>query len=409
VELGFSQQRLAKLCNDEKALVRKYSPKQAKWIQRRLFQLQAAECLEDLRNAPGHCHELAGNRSGQLSIDVDQPYRLIFVPTEIEAVASADGGIDWDLVAAVTVIEIIDTHDNYEGRYMSVDAKHFEFQPDYVVKPGETLGEVLDERRMSQAELSRRTGLSTKHINQIIGGEASITPETALRLEKVTKIPSRFWTNLESQYRELVTRQEEAELLEADLPWLDELPISELKQRGYLSKTTKDVDLLREVLTFFGVANRSAWSQVWAKPTAYRVSRVHDVNNQSVAAWLRIGEIEAAKSEAKPFDRKKLRGLIPKLRSLTLLDVSDWPGQLFDSCASVGVSIVFEKEISGSRISGVARWIDNDRALVQMSLRYKWADVFWFTFFHEIAHVLLHDRKRLLMGPRTMGTTTTLS
>ena len=118
---------------------------------------------------------------------------------------------------------------------MPSDATTFSYQPDYVVRPGETLAEVLQTRGMSQAELARRTGLSTKHVNQVINGDASITAETALRLETVTGISARMWTNLESQYRERLTRQHDNIALEADLPWLDEMPVHELKQRGYLS------------------------------------------------------------------------------------------------------------------------------------------------------------------------------
>jgi addiction module HigA family antidote len=281
----------------------------------------------------------------------------------------------------------------------------YPFKPDYALNPGETLAEVIEERGMSQAELARRTGLSTKHINQIIGGDASITSETALRLEKVTRVPSRFWTSLEAQYRELLTRQEETVSLAADVPWLDELPIGELIKRGFITRTTSRVDQLREVLGFFGVANKSAWKTVWATPTAYRKSRVHDVKPQALAAWIRIGEIRAEEIKAAPFDRRTLRALIPQLRALTLLKAKDWHPKLSTLCASAGVVVVFEPEIPGSRICGVARWIESDRALIQMSLRHKWADIFWFSFFHEIAHVLLHDRKRLTFvdGPPKNG------
>jgi HTH-type transcriptional regulator/antitoxin HigA len=247
---------------------------------------------------------------------------------------------------------------------------------------------------MSQADLARRADLSTKHVNQIISGAASITAETALRLERVTSIPARFWTNLEAQYKEDRSRIEETENLEADLPWLKSLPIKELQRRGVLSKTS-GVDLLREVLGFFGVANPEAWSTVWATPTAYRKSRVHESDPFALASWLRIGELSALEIPAMPFDRAGLRGAIHELRSLTTLRVDEWHPRLVARCAELGVVVVFEPEIPGSRICGAVRWIDSEKALIVMSLRHRWADVFWFSFFHEIAHVLLHDRKRL--------------
>ncbi len=280
-----------------------------------------------------------------------------------------------------------------------------QFSPDFAVAPGETLSELLDDNGMSQAELARRTGLSAKHINQIVSGDASITAETAIRLERVTKVPSRFWLNLEAQYQDLVTRQREALILQADVPWLKELPVRELLKRGYLKRSDVTVDPLRQVLAFFGVVNRGAWGTIWQVPTAYRTSRVLDVNGPALATWLRIGELKAIGVEAKPFSKKALQAIIPELRSLTVTSSEIWEPKLKSLCASVGVVVIFEPEIPGSRISGAVRWVESDRALVQMSLRHRWGDIFWFSFFHEIAHVLLHDRKRLTFvdGPPKDG------
>jgi HTH-type transcriptional regulator/antitoxin HigA len=181
--------------------------------------------------------------------------------------------------------------------------------------------------------------------------------------------------------------------------------MKELKARGFLSAAGSKVETLREVLAFFGVANLAAFDTVWVTPTAYRKSRVHDVKPTALAAWLRIGELAAKDAVVQPFNRKRLREIIPQLRSLTRLPIDGWRPQLQDLCASAGVVVVFVPEIPGSRICGVARWIDSDRALVQMSLRHKWADIFWFSFFHELAHVLFHDRKRLTFvdGPPKRG------
>src|SRR5690606_32525386 len=41
-------------------------------------------------------------------------------------------------------------------------------------------------------------------------------------------------------------------------------------------------------------------------------------------------------------------------------------------------------------VSGVARWLGAARPLIQLSLYGKTNDKFWFTFFHEAAHILLH-------------------
>lgn len=110
MEVTFENGRLAARCNSEKAMVRACGPEQAKRLAHRLSQLAAAQCLEDLREAPGRCHELAGNRAGQLSLDLDGPNRLIFRPLDPSGATRDGGGLSWPDVTEVVVIEIADTH-----------------------------------------------------------------------------------------------------------------------------------------------------------------------------------------------------------------------------------------------------------------------------------------------------------
>jgi HTH-type transcriptional regulator/antitoxin HigA len=270
----------------------------------------------------------------------------------------------------------------------------YSYEPELVLPPGETLAEVLEEAGMTQAELATRTGLSTKHINQIVNAGASITPDTALLLERATGVRARVWNNLEIAYREHLSRQEEAAELVQDVSWLDQLPIKELIKRGLITASSDPVQLVRGACQFFGVANRAAWDAVWHKPTAYRTSRAFTSDPGAVAAWLRIGEIKAASIDCSPFDRAGLTELLPRLRSLTTEpQPAMWHPTLTSLCAEVGVAVVLEPEIPGARINGAARWLAPDKALVQLSLRHRSNDIFWFTLFHEIGHLLMHSKK----------------
>ena len=66
-------------------------------------------------------------------------------------------------------------------------------EPDYAVHRATTLRDRLDELGMSQAELARRTGLTPKHVNQVLQGLASLSSDVAQRLEYATGTPSRWW------------------------------------------------------------------------------------------------------------------------------------------------------------------------------------------------------------------------
>jgi len=112
LEIGFQTAKLKKECDDFKLLRKAYGEHRAKLIRRRLDAILAAVVLEDLRNTPGRLHELKGNRQGQLSLDLDGPYRLILVPAHNPVPLRDGGGMDWSQITAVTVLGIEDTHEH---------------------------------------------------------------------------------------------------------------------------------------------------------------------------------------------------------------------------------------------------------------------------------------------------------
>lgn len=110
MEIRFRSGKLAKEANDLGLLRKTHGETRAKRIRLRLDALHAASVLEDLRHMPGRLHELSGNRAGQLSLDLDGPYRLIFAPDHNPVPRRTDGGMDWNQITAVLVLEIEDTH-----------------------------------------------------------------------------------------------------------------------------------------------------------------------------------------------------------------------------------------------------------------------------------------------------------
>ncbi len=97
--------------NDSKRLVRRHNAQRAKLIRRRLDELRATPSLDIMRSLPGRCHELKGDRAGQLSLDLDGPCRLLFTPVGDPPPKKPDGGLDWTQVTAVVVLGVEDTHE----------------------------------------------------------------------------------------------------------------------------------------------------------------------------------------------------------------------------------------------------------------------------------------------------------
>lgn len=274
------------------------------------------------------------------------------------------------------------------------------FSPDYGTCPGTTLREVLDNLGLSQSDLAERTGRPKKTINEIVQGKAAITPETALQLERVLSIPASFWNNLERSYRAAQARDDERARLAEYLPWLDTFPLKELTKRGWIRPHEDRIELVREVLTFFGVAFPDAWNEVWAearKATALRQAKSPQVDFGAVTVWLRKGEMDGRARRCGPYNSERFREALIYLRGLTTMTPDMFCAEMETRCAAAGVAVAFVRELPRLRIFGAARWLSPDKALLQLSLYYKREDQLWFSFFHEAAHILLHGRRDMFV------------
>lgn len=273
------------------------------------------------------------------------------------------------------------------------------YVPTNIPVPGYTLRETLEALGMSQSKLASRTGLTLKHINQIIQGNAAISPGTAVALERATGVPASFWNNLEMQYQDHKVRTEEADELSTSAEWIDKMPVAELRKRGFVSANRRDPGrLLQELLKFFGVATINAWETSWDQPAvAFLQSGAYTIDPAAVAAWLRLGEMGAQEMEHQPFDRAKLKALLPELRAMTVQSPADFYPSLVAKLAEAGVCLVLVPDIAGTRASGATRFLSPTRAVVQLSNRGKRNDKFWFALFHEIGHLLLHSKKETFM------------
>lgn len=273
-----------------------------------------------------------------------------------------------------------------------------QYQPDFVTPPGDTLLEVLASIGMSQAELADRTGRPRKTVNRIVKGKASITPETALQLERVLRVPASFWLNRERIYREHLAREQERSSLARHLEWLKSFPVNAMVKLGWIEGCDDLIDQLREVLKFFGVASPDQWAELWLVPaTKFRQSKAFESNPGAVAAWLRKGELEAQKVECEDYSEDRFESALAEVRHLTREPPKMFLRGIQSACSKAGVAVVFVPELPKTRTSGATRWLTPSKALIQLSLRYKTDDHLWFTFFHEAGHILLHGKRDVFL------------
>lgn len=273
------------------------------------------------------------------------------------------------------------------------------FAPEWVSPPGSTVADLLEERGWTQQALAQRSGFTTKHISLLINGKAPITEDTAVKLERVLGSTMRFWMTREAQYREALARLSERKSLLGRAEWLQRLPIKEMVRFGWIRSFENKGDQVRECLRFFGVASVDAWEKQYADPlVAFRASAKHGREVGAVAAWLRQGEREAEHIACKPFDKTAFRQVLTQARELTNVgDPAVFISRLVETCSQAGVAVVLVPTPKGCPVSGATRWLSAEKALLMLSFRHKSNDHFWFSFFHEAGHLLLHGKKLLFV------------
>lgn len=281
---------------------------------------------------------------------------------------------------------------------MRLSAEPLEYAPQSVPPPGETLKETLAVLGISQADLARRTGLSNKHVNQIIQGLAILSPETAVLLERATGLRAEVWNTLEAKWRTQQQRALENQVLEEQLSWLDNFSLSELVAREVLTDESRSAVNLQTVLVFFGVASPQIAENVWAgNRLAYRRSTTGTPDDYATQLWLRLCVMSARNRDCRPYRRDTLAGLIPGLRALTRREPHTWLTELPALCTEAGIAVVFEPAMAGTQISVATRWLKPDKALLALSDRYTRIDHFWFAVFHAIGHLLHHGKRPVFL------------
>jgi HTH-type transcriptional regulator/antitoxin HigA len=270
------------------------------------------------------------------------------------------------------------------------------FAPDWVSPPGESILDIAEERGWTQAELAKRLGYTEKHVSQLINGKASLSVDAALRLERVVGGTVDFWLAREANYQNRKAKLEAAKRHAGWVSWLDELPVKELMASHAIAKKRlapkNKPGVVEACLRFFGVASPDEWrAHYGGMQIDFRRSRSEQSDVGAISAWLRLGEQQAEKIDIPKYDPKRFKLALNKIRDFTCENPESFEPKIRELLSKAGVLFVLVPAIPRAHVSGVARWLGPSRPLIQLSLYGKTNDKFWFTFFHEAAHILLHS------------------
>ncbi|MDN7908318.1 ImmA/IrrE family metallo-endopeptidase [Burkholderia diffusa] len=278
-----------------------------------------------------------------------------------------------------------------------------EFAPMWAIPPGRTISDLMKSRGIASTHLAHSVDMSEDDFESLLEGKCALTARIAKRLEVELGASAGFWLCREEQYREQL-----AQLTDGVDPdnneyqaWLKSLPLKQMQELGWVEPTKDKREKLRRCLAFFDVPNLDAWRRTYSDvkgAAAFRTSETFAEDAVATAAWLRRGELEADKIECKKWNPTLFAEQLPKIRALTTIPhPSEFLPELQHLCAEAGVAVVVAKAPKGCRASGATFFGEPDKAVLLLSVRYLSDDQFWFSFFHEAGHLVLHWDADLLI------------
>ena len=268
------------------------------------------------------------------------------------------------------------------------------FEPDWFSRPGETLSVLMARHSLSAGDLAERLGCGREVVRGLLTGMTAIDESIADGLANVVGGTTAFWRKRQATYERCLARAADTVPAETASTWLKQIPLSSMASSGWIERPSRS-HALQSCLAYFGVAGPEEWLRRYAQvaaDVAFRTSPTFESGLGPLSAWLRQGEIEATMTPCAKWSHDRLEASLSNLRKLTLLrEPSKFLPRLKAICADAGVAIVVLRTPQGCRASGATRFVCQDKAMVILSFRYLSEDHFWFTFFHEIGHLLLHS------------------
>lgn len=274
----------------------------------------------------------------------------------------------------------------------------------YAVAPGGYLAEWIEDNHLTQGEVATRLTCSRKQVNEVVNGHAPITPDFALRLERLTGIPSHAWLRYESQYRSDLARLGDERALADHADHIHPKAVRYLRSLGVLSATkSKPGKMVAEFLQFHGCGTWEAYLEVHqsANKGDYSLAaltegsrRRDELDPTILTSWLRAGELNEAFEVGRKyqFTPEELQSLLPALKARAARPDASLLRDLASMLADVGVVYMVVPAPSGLPLHGVTRWIGKSVPVIQQTGRRNKDGYLIWAFFHELGHVLNDPR-----------------
>ena len=261
-----------------------------------------------------------------------------------------------------------------------------------IICPGETIKELLEVYNYTQRDLADKLGMDLKTVNEILNGKAPITADTAIKLELIFNIEANFWNNLEFNYRKDLKYFEEQELIEAEYELIKNV-YKEMIKRNLIEDTKDKIKAVENFKKFMEITTIKGLELEYNKISC-RQTTIKNFDIISLMVWIQIGLRKAREAKIKEYSKETIIYEIDNIRKLTMLENQEKAREkLVEICNNCGIILNFEKSMPNTAIYGISKWLNSTTPFIQVSDRGKNVATFWFTFMHELGHILYGRKK----------------
>lgn len=265
---------------------------------------------------------------------------------------------------------------------------------DLIIHPGETIADVLEDRGITQAELASRAGVSPAYVSNVIAGKKGISANFAMGLEYALGVPKSFWLNLQANYEaELLEINEEQTITEEERRAREDLKdvVKYLRQRGMMPVREKKDDSilsLRKVLQISNIANLNEMIPAGA----FRMAANAAVNQNVLGAWIRLCQLSGSdKTITARFHKKYTNNLIDEIKGVMCQEDTNIQRDLKTVMEKYGIDFSVVRNFRGAPVQGYISQKNDGIYQMVLTIRGAFADIFWFSLFHEIGHIVNGD------------------
>lgn len=273
-------------------------------------------------------------------------------------------------------------------------AKKIGISRDLIIHPGETIADVLEDRGITQAELASRAGVSPAYVSNVIAGKKGISANFAMGLEYALGVPKSFWLNLQANYEaELLEVNEEQTITDEERKVREDLKdiVKYLRKQGkMLIGENKDESILslRKVLQISNITNLKEMIPIGA----FRMAGNAAVNPNVLGAWIRLCQLAGNdKTISAKFEKKYTNDLIQEIKSIMCCKNAELQRDLKNVMEKYGIDFSVVKNFRGAPVHGYISQKNDGIYQMVLTIRGAFADIFWFSLFHEIGHIVNGD------------------